>query len=419
MTSAEGTATLAPAGPPKANSYPLARQKHVLLVLGWYDYRLHKGIAEFAGERGWHLSANLARERVIPWGWKGDGVLAWLGAGDDLAEFVRSLRCPTVDFSMRRPNRKFARVLQDHAHAARLVAEHFLARGFKHFAFFSDRDNWSFEERGRAFVAALRAAGHGCKWLRWQAPVRQRGGREEWCRRRAWLAARLRRCRGPLAMFAVNDQLALDVLETCEASGLDVPGQVAIVGAGDYLLAADAMRTPISSVDTNLEELGYRGAALLDRLMRGQMAPADPIRVPAARVVVRKSSDIFAVQEPRVARALHFIGDHFRDPIGVGDVARAAAMSRRALHQAFLEHLGRTPGEQIRGARLEHAKKLLAGSDYKVAAIAGLSGYRSSNSFAIAFTKIEGLSPAAYRRSIRRVDDSGCRRPRAPGAALA
>lgn len=373
----------------------------MLLVLGWYDYRLHKGIAEFAEERGWHLSANLARERVIPWGWEGDGVLAWLGAGDDLAAFVGSLRCPTVDFSMRRPNRRFARVLQDHAHTARLVAEHFLARGFKHFAFFSDSDNWSFEERGRAFMAALRAAGRGCEWLVWRAPARQRGGRREWSLRRSWLAARLRRGPKPLAVFAANDQLALDVLETCEASGLRVPEQVAIVGAGDYLLAADAMRTPISSVDTNFEELGYRGAELLDRLMRGERVPRDPIRVSAARVVVRKSSDIFAVREPRVVRALHYIGDHFRDPIGVDDVARVAAMSRRALHQAFLEHLGRTPGDRIRGVRLEHAKKLLAESDYKVAAIAGLSGYQSSNSFCVAFTKTEGLSPAAYRRSIR------------------
>ncbi len=370
-------------------------------MLGWYDYRLHKGIAEYAQERGWHLSANLARERVIPWGWDGDGVLAWLGAGDDLAEFVGSLRCPTVDFSMRRPNGRFARVLQDHAHTAGLVAEHLLARGFRHFAFFSDRDNWSFEERGRGFAAALGAAGRDCEWIRWRAPERRRGGRREWSLRRAWLGERLGRGPKPLAVFAANDQLALDVLETCEASGLRVPEQVAIVGAGDYLLANDAMRTPISSVDTNLERQGYEGAALLDRMMRGARAPRRPIRIPAARVVVRKSSDIMAVSEPRVAKALRFIAGHSCEPINVDDVARAAAMSRRALHQAFLEHLGRTPGEQIRGARLEHAKRLLAETGFKVAAIAGLCGYRSPNSFAIAFAKAEGLSAAAFRRRIR------------------
>jgi LacI family transcriptional regulator len=88
------------------------KQKNVLLVLGWYDHRLHQGIAEYAQEHQWHLSANLARERMIPWGWKGDGILAWLGAGDDLAEFVESVNKPTVDFSLRRPHLRFPRVLQ-------------------------------------------------------------------------------------------------------------------------------------------------------------------------------------------------------------------------------------------------------------------------------------------------------------------
>ena len=137
---------------------PMAKhQKRVLVALGWYDYRLHRGIEKFAQERQWHLSANLAREKVIPWGWEGDGILAWLGAGDDLAEFVVSSKKPTVDFSYRRPHLKFARVLEDHAHAAQLVAEHFLSRGFRNFVFYSDMDNWSYEERGAGFVEALQA----------------------------------------------------------------------------------------------------------------------------------------------------------------------------------------------------------------------------------------------------------------------
>lgn len=377
------------------------KQRHVLLVLGWYDYRLHKGIAEYAQEHGWHLSANLARERVIPWGWQGDGVLAWLGAGDDLAKFVESVRRPTVDFSLRRPNPRFARVLQDHVHAARLVADHFLTRGFKNFAFFSDAENWSFDERGRGFVAALKKAGHDCAWIKWHESAAFRSGRQEWLRRRAWVIAQLKRLPKPLALFAANDHLATDVLESCEAAGVSVPEQVAIVGAGDYLMAAEAMRTPLSSVDINFEEQGYEGAAMLDRLMRGERAPIEPLRIPAARVVTRKSSDILAVNEPRVAKALRFIWEHFREPICVNDVARAAAMSRRALHQAFLDHLGRTPGEQIRNVRLEYAKKLLAETKQKVAAVAGLSGYQSANSFCVTFTKAEGFSPAAFRRSIR------------------
>ena len=64
--------------------------RNVLLALGWYDHRLLQGIATYASEHRWHLASHsIIHEKVIPWGWDGDGILAWLGAGDDLADFVR------------------------------------------------------------------------------------------------------------------------------------------------------------------------------------------------------------------------------------------------------------------------------------------------------------------------------------------
>ena len=164
----------------------------------------------------------------------------------------------------------------------------------------------------------------------------------------------------PLAVFAANDQQALDVLESCESVGITVPEQVAIVGAENYLLAPDAMHTPISSVDTNLEMLGYRGAELLDHLMAGKKPPREPIRIPAAGVVVRKSSDILTIKHQGVANSLRFIWEHGHEPICIKDLVRVAAMSRRGLHKAFLEHLGRTPGQELQRVRIERAKKLLA-----------------------------------------------------------
>jgi LacI family transcriptional regulator, galactose operon repressor len=374
-------------------------QKRVLVMLGWYDYRLHRGIERYALENHWHLFANLTRERVIPWGWEGDGILAWLGEGDDLAEFVVRAKTPTVDFSFRRPHLGFAHVLEDHAHAAKLVADHLLARGFLHFLFYSNADNWTYEERGQGFVDALKRAGHDCLWIRWQQSAAYRTGREQWRRRCRWLASHLDQARKPLAAFAANDDLALEILEACEMARLDVPEEVAIVGAENNLLAPDALSTPISSVDTNLEAMGYRGAQLLSDLMRGKPPPPNPVRVPAAGVVVRASSDILAVSHRGVAAGLRFIQTHLHELIGVDDVARVAAMSRRALHNAFLKHLGRTPGQEIQRARIERAKRLLTLSNHKLEAVAELCGYQSANSFCVAFLRLTGMTPSQFRKS--------------------
>src|SRR6185436_14745825 len=373
------------------------RQKRVLIALGWYDYRLHRGNEKFAQEHGWHLSANFAREKVIPWGWDGHGILAWLGAGDDLAEFVKAARKPTVDFSFRRRHLKFPRVLEDHAHAAEMVAEHFLSRGFRNFAFYSDADNWSYEERGQGFIAALKQAGHACEWIRWHRSPAFRIDREQWSRKRSWLTAQMKRATKPLAVFAANDEQALDLLESCQAIGIAIPEQVAIVGAENYLLAPDAMLTPVSSVDTNLEQLGYNGALLLDKLMNGGRPPKSPIRVPAAGLITRKSSDLLAVNHKGVANSLRFIWEHYHEPINVKDLIGVAAMSRRALYATFVQYIGRTPGEEIHRVRIDHAKKLLAESNQKIETIAGMCGYQTANSFWVAFKQTTGMSPKQYQ----------------------
>jgi LacI family transcriptional regulator len=378
------------------------KQKRVLLALGWYDYRLHRGIEKYAQEHGWHLYADYTREKVIPWGWEGDGILAWLGAGDDLADFVHSAKLPTVDFSYRRPHLKFPRVIEDHAHAARLAADHFLTRGFGHFCFYSDASNWSYEERGRGFIRALDEAGHKCSWLRWHESPAYATGRQEWQRKRKWLAAQMKQAAKPLAVFAANDQQALDVLESCESAGIKIPEEVAIVGAESYLLAPDAMHTPLSSVDTNLGILGYRGAELLDRLMQGESAPAEPVRIPAAGVIVRKSSDILTIKHPGVARSLRHIWEHGHEPICIKDLVSVSAMSRRGLHKAFLDQLGRTPGQELQRVRIDRAKKLLAQTSQKVETIAHDSGYQSINSFCVAFKRATGMSAKQFRDRMSR-----------------
>jgi LacI family transcriptional regulator len=376
------------------------KSPRVLLALGWYDYRLHCGIEKYAQQHGWHLCSDVTRERIVPWGWEGDGILAWLGAGDDLAEFVLEAKKPTVDFSFRRPQLKFPRVLVDHEACARLVAEHFLTRGLKNFVFYSDRENWAFEEGGRAFVRAVSTAGHKCNWLRWHQSAAYNTGLYQWRRKRDWLAAELKHAPKPLAIFAASDDHALEVLETCERIGLSVPDQVSIVGMDNSLLAVNTMATPISSVNTNFELVGYRGAEMLDQLMRGKPVSTEPVRIPPLELITRKSSDILMVPHPGIAKSLRFMWAHCQEPISVDDLANAASMSVRSFYQAFAENVGRPPGEELHRIRIERAKKMLSESDQKMDVIAQQCGYHSANSFWVSFKQATGMTPKQYQKQL-------------------
>lgn len=375
-----------------------------MLAMGWYDYRLHEGIAKYALEHDWHLCPDTTKEKIIPWGWEGDGILAWLGRGDDLADFVTHARKPTVDFSYRRPHLHFPRVLVDHVAVSRLVAEHFLTRGHKNFAFYSDVNNWAFEENGRGFLAALQEAGHSGHWLCWHRSPNFTDGHLQWKHKRNWLATELKRLPKPLALFAATDDHAVEALEICENLGLAVPDDVSIVGSDNSQPAVEAMHTPISSVDTNLELVGYRGAAILDELMSGKNPPSltEPLRIAPAGLIARKSSDLLAIAHPGVARALRFMMDHCHETIGVDDLAKVAAMSRRGLNQAFMGQLGRPPGHELQRVRLERAKRQLVASNEKLQAVGINCGFQSANSFWFAFKKDTGLSPKQYRKKFAR-----------------
>src|SRR5581483_7218918 len=66
----------------------------------------------------------------------------------------------------------------------------------------------------------------------------------------------------------------------------------------------------ITALDPNVEEQGYQGAAMLDRLMAGKPVPQEPIWISPARVITRQSTEITAVTHPGVAKAVRFIADN-------------------------------------------------------------------------------------------------------------
>jgi transcriptional regulator GlxA family with amidase domain len=99
----------------------------------------------------------------------------------------------------------------------------------------------------------------------------------------------------------------------------------------------------------------------------------------------------------RLHNGIQFLQKHCYESITVGDLAKASAMSRRGWHKAFQKHTGQSPGHELRRLRIEHAKDLLDNSDHNLASIAPMCGFRSVNSFWVAFRQVTGISPGKYR----------------------
>jgi LacI family transcriptional regulator len=389
-------------------------KRNVLLLLGVYYSANHDGIARYAREANWMLDNMYAHGGLPPTWWPHDGLITLITHPKDYAVFQRFPPRPLVDLSkgwvsnvmsptMRRAGRRHPRVLNDNLQIARLAAEHFIERGFKHIAFFNFGNFWMETDRIPVFRATVQAAGgqyHEIAYHR-HFHMLQAPSREAERSAHLWLMKALRALPKPLGIFVATDQLAITLLRACDEAGLGVPEEVAVLGCDNEALVCDFAPVPMSSVDPDLEQQGYEAAKLLDRLMDGEAPPAEPILIPPRGVVTRQSTDILAVSHAQVARALRFIWEHYHEPIQTPDVATAAGMSRRNLERFFRRHLQRSINAEIMRCRIEHARDLLVKTDLKAHEIAERTGFGGMVQLSRAFLHETGVRPSCFREQHR------------------
>ena len=100
-----------------------------------------------------------------------------------------------------------------------------------------------------------------------------------------------------------------------------------------------------------------------------------------------------------VASAVAYIGEHFRYPISLQDLADHASISPYYFTRVFRQETGFTPHQYIIHTRLANAKFLLRTTEESVKNIAIQTGWGSESTFCTAFRKSTGMTPTRYRLS--------------------
>ncbi len=377
------------------------RLRHIDIVLppSAVAVDILRGVALYARQRGdWRLTSHA-------WGrphlWSdlrynhADGLIAHIHTRSEQAALMQ-LRRPIVQILDDAPSRRLPAVVHDEATIGRLGAEHFLERGFTHFAFAGVDFGWS-RARERAFVEHLAARGRPCVCLH---PHRRPGERLTWVEaiRPARLARWLARLPRPVAIMACNDDVARHIADSCTRVGRRVPDDVAVLGVDNNELQSAFIVPTLSTIATDLQQLGRAAAALLDRLILGRPEGPQRIVVPPRELVVRQSTDVLALSDPLVARAVALIRAHADQGIDVRDVLAQIPLSRRALERGLRVALGCAPAQEIRRVRLAKARHLLATTDLSTQEIAARCGFAYRTYLCLAFKKAFGLSPRACRR---------------------
>ncbi|WP_165067817.1 LacI family DNA-binding transcriptional regulator [Marisediminicola senii] len=103
---------------------------------------------------------------------------------------------------------------------------------------------------------------------------------------------------GPTAIFAANDQMGVGIIGALASAGIDVPGDVSIVGFDDIPEAA-FLRPALTTVRQDFALLGSKLMAAVLAALRGESAPHETDA--EATLIVRASTTQVGDKRPAVA----------------------------------------------------------------------------------------------------------------------
>lgn len=353
-----------------------------------------------ARKYGWQLNcpknhSNMSSKNGLLKDWDGDGCIAMIES-DETFEYLRSKNIPIIDLGLRDHQIPIPRMTTDNEKIGKLAVEHLREFGHKEIFVIDHGKNIMFKERLKSLqkysrindckVTILKSASEIQNEVLYELEdiLEQRG-------------QKLRE--SSLGFFAFNDSIAADLISLCLRNDVRVPENIAILGVDNDDLIISSLILGLSSVDSDQEGLGKSSAKLMYELLNtdGMKDNENIYRHAPKGVITRRSTDCYAVRNPLVSNALHWIQNNFYKGIQATDVASAMSVTQQGLQKAFATNYIRSPGNEIRHQRLEAVAFLLKTTNANLNTIAKNCGFYSVNSLINSFRKKYKTTPGKFR----------------------
>ena len=392
----------------------MPRRLRIALLIGasrQYRRDLLCGIAAYARVHGpwtFYHEEQIVDNARPAWlkNWRGDGVLARIESRK-LLDQIAAMNIPTVDLLGLHNAAGIASFDNDTMAVARMTADHFLERGFEHFAYCGLSGVHYSDNARDSLVEYLDQRGHSVAI--YSPPKSARGSKSAEHVMASAVEAKgilhekalgqwLDSLPKPLGLIACNDLRAHQVLNACVQRGIAVPDEIAVIGADNDEVLCELSNPPLTSVDPDARRMGYEAAALLQRMVDGEPAPPEKILIQPAGVIVRKSTDVTAIPDRAVAAALYYIRENASRGISVDEVLREVRLSRSTLERRFEKYVGRSPKNEILRVQLRHVKQFLTETDYPLSKVARLSGFKHVENMCHFFKAKTSQTPGQYRK---------------------
>ena len=312
-------------------------------------------------------------------------VLGVIGEFPDLASenMLKDLHVPKINSSSQTEETTMIRVAIDNAAIGRLAADYLLGLGYRHFAYVGIEAYYWSRLRRDGFCQALSAA-RSATFSNLEVDD---------------LSPKvLRKLSRPVAILAADDRVGIQVVELARKARLRVPSDAAVLGVNNDEVLCEMAAVPLSSVHDNGRHTGVEAMSILDRIRHGHKPPKGETLIPPNGVVARASTEVMAIDDAEVAAAMEIIRRDACKGISVESLLERVGVSRATIERRFRQVVGHTPFQEIRRIRFETARRLLAETRLKVAAVSRRCGYRDPKRFTKEFRAEVGTTPTAWRK---------------------
>jgi len=352
----------------------------------WTFYRLPSYYKALYGESG-------IVERIKEW--KIEAVIAqWEYEGVD---FLDQLDIPVFLQSYRNISGRFSKISGDYIGAGVMAAQFFAKRHFKNFAFYGNKNFFWSKARAEGYRREVERIRGNYYYFESELLDSM-----QWSREHVELDNWLQGLPKPVALFACDDNFALQVSEMCKVNNINIPDELSLLGVDNDELICNLSHPSISSIVTDDENGGYQTGKMLQNLILNKNNIPFNINIDPVRIELRQSTEKYNISDSYVKTVLNYIHENIRLNISIDELTAIVPLSRRNLEKKFREATGTSVHQFILDKKVDLISTELLTTDKGLLDIAIETGFNDVRNVYRIFKKYTGYTPVSFRKKYLR-----------------
>lgn len=348
----------------------------------WTFYRLPSYYKALYGESG-------IVERIKEW--EIDAVIAqWEYEGVD---FLDQLDIPVFLQSCKNISGRFSRISGDYIGAGVMAAQFFAKRYFKNFAFYGNKNFFWSRARAEGYRREVERIKGSYYYFESELLDSM-----QWSREHVELDNWLQGLPKPVALFACDDNFALQVSEMCKVNNINIPDELSLLGVDNDELICNLSHPSISSIVTDDENGGYQTGKMLQNLILNKNNVPFNINIDPVRIELRQSTEKYNISDNYIKTVIDYINENIRLNISIDKLAEIVPLSRRNLEMKFKEATGTSVYQFILDKKVDLISTELLTTDKDLLDIAIGMGFNDVRNVYRIFKKHTGYTPVGYRK---------------------